>query len=146
MSTGTPRDITRNQIIVDYNFEKAFLFDNNYSAGEYTNSTGSEVTLNLGRVMGRIAADGKLLPLDSTATDGSQFPVGILAETVTVADGASATLNFCVAGEINENVLSFTGAETLDTIVDSRQLRDRIAGDTEGIKLVTSIENTNFDN
>lgn len=144
--TGTPRNITRNQIYTDYNFEKAFIFDNEFIRGQYTNSTGSEVTLSIGRVMGRISASGLFLPLVSTASDGSQFPVGILAENVTVANNATVNINICVKGDVNQNVLSFASSETLDTVISGRRLRDRIAADTQGIRIVPTVENTRFDN
>lgn len=137
----------QSQLFVNYAYDDVFLRDNEFHSANYTNSTGSAVTLNIGTVLGRISATGLLLPLQSTATDGSQFPVGILAQQVTVADAATVTLNYCVQGDVSESNIELTrSGDTLDTVVSDRRIRDRIASDTIGINLVTAVENTRFDN
>lgn len=143
-STGTVRNATRNQITADYNFEKAFIFDNKFITGEYNNASGSEVTLTLGQLLGRVSATGRLVPLVATATDGSQNVVGILADTITVPDATTVTINVCTFGEVNERVLSLETGTTLDSVIAGRRLRDLIAD--KGIHLVPTTENTGFDN
>jgi hypothetical protein len=147
MSTYNNRTNNSNQSVTDFSTEKMFIFNNQYRGGEtYTNATGSEVTLAVGTLMGRIEASGKLLPLASGASDGSQIPVGILAEAVTVADTESATVTICIAGEVDGDMLVLDGSDTLDTMIDGRSIRDRINGDTVGIQVIEGTELTGYDN
>jgi len=146
MSTATIALNTANQLNINRDTAKVFLGSNRYEPEVHTNITGAEETLVAGTVMGRIAATGLLLPLKSAAVDGSQYPVGILTEDVTLAIAASANVSICVAGDVAEEQLGFDGADDLSTIIDGRQLGDRIASDTVGIKLVPTTELTGYDN
>ena len=137
---------TDSQLHVDYDVAKIFLGENRYATGKYTNGTGAAVTLAAGTLLGRVSADELLLPLASGATDDSNIPLGILSHTVTVADGASATLTFAVEGDIAQEKVIFQGSDDYATVVADRTLRDRIGADTVGIKLVSTTENTAFDN
>ncbi len=137
----------RNNLQVNYDFEKIFLFNNNYISVQYTNPSATEVaTLNAGLVVGRVSASRLILPLVGTATDGSQYVLGILASTVQVAPSATLTVNVCIEGDVNEAAVTFAGAQTYDTVVSGRVLRDKIAAETAGIRLTGTIENTAFDN
>lgn len=137
---------TGNVAIVQMDFSRIFIFDNRYAKADYTNSTGATVTLAAGTLMGRISATQKLLPHVSSAVDGSQFPVGVLAEDYVVANGATQELAFCNYGDVVESAVILGGADTLATVISSRSIRDRIASDTVGIRLVPSVENTIADN
>jgi hypothetical protein len=137
---------TDSQLHVDYDVAKIFLGENRYATGTYTNSTGAAVTLAAGTLLGRVSADELLLPLASAATDDSNIPLGILSHTVTVANGASKNLTFAVEGDIAQEKVIFQGSDDFDTVVSGRTLRDRIGADTVGIKLVSTTENTAFDN
>jgi hypothetical protein len=132
--------------INNYDYSKIFIRENRFEKGTYTNGTGSEVTLEVGTLLGRIGATDKVTPLKSAATDGSQYPVGVLAEEVTVANGASATLNFCIGGDVVKSKVVFDGTDDFDTDVEDRTLGDRIAADTLGIKLVAVDNLTGYDN
>lgn len=126
---------------------KIFVWNNRYTNGSYVNGTGSEVTLPAGTVMGRVSANQNLAPLESDATNGSQFPVGILANDHTVANGATHSVSICISGDVVENKLIFNnGTDTLNTVVTGRSLRDRISADTAGVHLIVSNELTEFDN
>ena len=151
MSEVTILNQTTNQIQGDYNYEQTFIFDNKYITGNFLNNTGAKAEFAEGLVVGRIADgganNGKIVPLDPAAVDGSQFPLGILKRgTISLADAAEAAVTVGVAGDVNENKVSFEGATTLDTIVSLRTLRDRIASDTLGIQLVESTELSDYDN
>jgi hypothetical protein len=134
------------QAIINTDLSKIFIWNNRYSKATYTNSTYAPLTLAAGTVMGRISANQQIIPLKSAATDGSQTPVGILANDITVADGASAEVAFCVSGDVAEEKLIFQGSDTLNTVVGTRILRDHIGGATVGIKLVAGTELTGYDN
>lgn len=147
MSSLTEQANNGQQANFKRDLSKIFLFANRYESGNYTNGTGSEKTLLAGTVMGRIHASGLLLPLESDATDGSQLPIGVLAANYTVANGATQAVSICVAGDVEESQLVFeNGTDTLATVVTARRLRDRMAADTLGIKLLASDELTDFDN
>jgi hypothetical protein len=74
------------------------------------------------------------------------LPVGILAEEVTLAAGTETSVNYCIAGTVNQAMIVLDGADTLTTVVDLKTIGDRIKGDTKGIKLETVTDNTFYDN
>lgn len=151
MSTATNEGQTRNQLFVNYDISKLFVWKNRYSTGSFTNGTGSELVLPAGTLMGRISATGKIAIMKSGSTDGSQIPIGVLAENITLANGVSSDLNFCKEGDVVESKLVFDGTDDLDTEITisaadnvTAIYRDLIAG--LGINLVGGDELTGYDN
>lgn len=135
------------QAITNYDVTKIFVWNNRYDKADYTNSDLYDpVTLKAGTLLGRIAATGEVVPLKSGASDGSQYPVGILAQDVTVEEGDTVEVSYCVAGDVVEAKVILDGSDTMDTIISSRTIRDRIAADTVGIKLVGEDQLTGNDN
>ena len=134
------------QMTVNTDTSKIFLWNNRYEKALYNNSAYTEVTLSAGTLMGRVSATGWIKPLASGASDGSQFPVGVLANDVTVPGGGLVTLAMCVAGDVAEEQIILQGSDTMETTISSRRLRDRIGADTVGIKLVTRTDNSGYDN
>ena len=147
MSEITTVNQTSNQVQFDVDQSKVFVYGNKFEGANFINLTGGILSYAVGTVLGRIHATGKVTELKSAATDGSQFPIGILATELTaIAGSGTADINFCNAGEVAEEKVILNGADTLLTVVDARILRDRIAADTMGIKLVLGTELTGFDN
>lgn len=146
MSSNSTRNATRNQLNIDTDLTKIFIYNNRYASATYTNSSYADVVLVAGTLMGRIGTSQQIVPLVSTAVDGSQIPVGILAEDATVSAGAQVTLTFCNAGDVAEEKVVLGGSDTLSTLVSGRSLRDRIAGDTVGIVLKSGLQMTDYDN
>jgi hypothetical protein len=146
MSTQTVEENTGSQAHIQTDISKIFIRNNVDLSFNYTNSTGGDLTFLAGTVFGRIHATGLVLPLKSAAVDGSELPVGVLMHDITVVDTASAVLTMCVGGEIAEEKIILDGADTLDTVIDSRRIRDLIALNTVGILLVPGTELTGFDN
>jgi hypothetical protein len=146
MATQTVSLNSGNQAIIKTDVSKIFLWNNRFESADYTNGGGAPVTLPAGTLLGRINASGKVTPLTSAAVDGSQFPCGVLNEDWTVAAGATQKVSFCVAGDVAEEKVILQGTDTLSTVVSGRTIRDRIAGDTLGIKLVAGTELTKYDN
>jgi hypothetical protein len=148
MSTVTgPINGTSNQAQFDYDISKIFIWSNRYEEGTLNNASGGVLDYLPGTVLGRIAATGKLVPCTSGATDGSQVPVGVLKTMVSqLADGADALVNICISGDVAEEKLILDGSDTLDTDYNGRILRDRLAGDTMGIKAIEGTDLTGFDN
>jgi hypothetical protein len=147
MSEVTNTINTDNQQSNDFDTSKLLLgFDNKFETGYYNNSTYADVTLAAGTVMGRIATTNYLVPLDAGASDGSQFPVGILAQEHTIATGDTNNMNIVVAGEVAEEKVVLTDGSTLETVIASKRIKDRISSDTAGIVLVAGTELTGTDN
>tara|TARA_R110002051_G_scaffold293519_1_gene358555 strand:+ start:197 stop:643 length:447 start_codon:yes stop_codon:yes gene_type:complete len=137
---------TENQLYINRTRVEIFIGNNSYKDGEITNGTGAELVIPAGTIIGRVSADNKFAILVSTASDGSQFPIGVVAEPLTLAIGASGNLTICNGGLIKSNHLIFSGAETLETVISDRTLGDRLASDNLGIKLIQSREMTSHDN
>lgn len=141
---------TNNQAQVDTDVSKIFVNNNRYENATYekTNSTYDDIVLPVGTLMGRIATSQKVIPLASGASDGSQYPVGVLAEEVTVPAGESVSksVSICVAGDVVQGKITLDGSDTLATVISARSIFDRIQADTVGIKLVGGTEMTDFDN
>ena len=149
---------TNNVLHTTYDRGQIFIKGVRTDKGTYTNGGGAPVTIAEGTILGRVTATGKLLPLKSTATDGSQIPVGICFQAVTVAAGDDAELTYCIAGDVTENRVVFAlGGDTLNTIIYqnlSSPVSDQIAlgrlGDliqrNTHIILVATTENTEYDN
>lgn len=103
--------------ITNYSQRNLLIWNNrtNTITLTYTNSSGSDVELLKGMIIGRIAASGLAKQTVSTATDGSQIPIGVLIDDVTIADGESADLSICIAGDVDYGMLVFGGSPA-DTI------------------------------
>lgn len=133
----------------DYEYNKIFLFNNNQISGTYTNSSGSEVTIAAGTVMGRENTNGKFELLDSTDASSYEGAFGIVTENITVADATTVTLALVNSGDVRESgivLVGNSGADTLNTEIDGMLIRDLIVTRTQGIRLVSDSENTAFDN
>lgn len=117
-----------NFLHVRHNTAKTFIGDNDYRADEVLeNATGGELTYEEGTLLGRVTATGNLVPCVSGAADGSQFPVGILASCRTIAAAGTSEVSLCIGGNIREGALILDAGDTLESVVDGRQLKDLIA-------------------
>ena len=137
---------TNKQLTTNYDYSKIFIWNNRYESDNYNNDGYDDVTLLAGTVMGMVSATGLIVPLKSGASDGSQYPVGVLAQDYTVVAGDTISLRYCIAGDVDQTSLVFDGTDTLATLVDGRRLKQRIEGDTVGIILKSVSELSNFDN
>lgn len=139
---------TGQQAIIHTDLSRIFVRENRYEYGNYVNNSSYDpITLLAGTVMGRISASGILVPLQSNASDGSQFPVGILSKDIVVDGSDTVEAPICVAGDVvKEKVLFVKPGDAMETVVSSRRLSDRLAADTVGIKLVSSTEMSGEDN
>lgn len=135
-----------NPLITNVDLSKIFLGRNRTIKATYTNPTGAEVTLNPGRIFGRVIADNKVLPQDKDSTDGSQQPRFVLMSSHVVAIGGTATLTLCVAGDVDQGMLSFASGESLTSAVGTTGLIGDLLMANSGIILVPTIENTRLDN
>lgn len=137
---------TGNALFINTDTSKIFLWNNRYEEGFYNNSSYSAVTIPAGTLMGRNAATNYLKPLTSGASDGSQYPVGVLAKDYIVSASSTVQIFICVSGDVAEETVKLQGTDTLDTIISDRRIKDRIGSDTVGIILKDSTEMTGHDN
>jgi hypothetical protein len=137
-------------LITNYDNSQIFLGDNFFTDADYTNNTGSTVNLSKGRLMGRTLATNQILEQVSAATDGSEFPMGILAEDISVAAGDTVTTTICTGGDVNAEKLIQNGAETLATIVRTASTGGGTVGDlirrNTTINLIASRQLSAYDN
>ena len=147
MSTITEEFNTGNFAAYSRDTSKTFLHDIRTKQETLTNSTGSPVTWLVGTIMGRVTASSKLIPLASGASDGSQIPVGILYEEVTIpATSDLENVTICISGTVDGAGLVFDGSDDLTTMITGRTIEDRLNADTLGIKVEVSDELTKLDN
>lgn len=133
-------------LTTNFDTSKIFVWNNRFQKVTYTNPTGGVVNLLKGTVMGRITATQKALPSVSTATDGSQQPYFICADDYAVAAGATIEITVCDGGDVDQTLLKFSGAETLNTVItDDVSMRSAIERNAH-IKLVGRTDHTGFDN
>ena len=140
MSKVVSQTATQNMLTTVYDTTKLVLKGGEFNSAVYTNSTGGPITISVGTLLGRVSATDKVLPLKSAAVDGSQLPVGISTQEITVADTESATIEFVIAGEVEGTLLVLDGTDTLATAISGKTLGDRIKSDTLGILLINSDE------
>jgi hypothetical protein len=137
---------TNNQLTVNTDLSKIFIYNNRYEGIKLYNAGGAPVTFTAGTVLGRLSANGKVVPFTSAAADGSQSIVGILANDYTVAAGATNDAQMCISGDVAAEKIALQGGDTLDTAVGGRLVRDKIKGETLGVNLVSGTEMTGYDN
>jgi len=149
-----------NPLITNYDIAKIFLgFEQRTGTATYTNATGSEVTLAAGTVLGRVHSTNKVYPSVSSATDGSQVPRFILADTYVVANGANQTVTYAYTCTVNSDLITLGGSDTLATVISLTGTTGSPAAATStpvgtvrdllqsaGIYLVEGIELTEIDN
>lgn len=145
MGELTDTTFSGGQRITNYSTQKLPIHSCEYLHADFTNSDAYPTTLRIGTVMGRVSATGKVVPLDTDSSDGSQFPIGVLAANYTVGDGDTLTVAMVSNGTINGNMLIFVdNTDSLDTVVSSRQLRDHLQ--LAGINLQFPDELSELDN
>lgn len=135
-----------NMLVTDYDLKKIFVWDNRYENANLTNSTYDAINYPAGLVLGRVSASGEVVPLLSTAVDGSQYPVGILSANLLIDGGDSREVPFAIGGDVAEELVVTSGTDTLDTVIPGtgRRLRDLIRN--VGIKLQFGTDQTALDN
>lgn len=128
-----------------YDTSIIFLRDNKYKTEPYNNTTYVAIVLTAGTVVGRVAATNYIIPTDADSSDGSQFPLGIVAQDTTIAASSSKNIPICIEGEVAEEKINFDDPDdTLDTIVSSIRYKDRLLA--IGIVPIAGTELSAYDN
>ena len=148
--------MSTNTLITNYSYTNLFVLNNRFNTGTSVTASGSDIELLAGMLIGRVNATGALKQSISTATDGSQYPIGILTQNYTIPDGESLTVNYCYSGDVNANLIVFGGspADTLTTVVSlvdsaTNTVKMGTIADLlrrEGINPIATSENTYLDN
>lgn len=133
---------TGQQLTVNTDTSKVFLWDNSFDKGTLVNSTYDTIEYPRGTLMGRNISTGDVEPYTSA---DNQLILGVLNETHSLEDGDEKEVAYCVSGEVAEEMIVLQGSDDLDTVVGGKLIRDKIKSET-GIILRTSTENTNYDN
>jgi hypothetical protein len=119
---------TANQLTTEYDVSKLFLGDNESITGTFTSSGGD--TIYNGHLMGKVAATGAIIECDPSASDGSQYPIGIvnlgLSSSIALLDGASKLLTLVNKGRVARSKIVLPEGVELDTAItgDDRTVED----------------------
>ncbi len=132
------------QLQVNTNLAKLFPFEKEMLLYQYTNSGYVDKTLPAGTVMGVVANTGEVVPCVSTANNGSQWPVGILARDYTIVAGESNNVSIMVKGWVRKDMLIFQGSETIQTAFSNRRFFELLL--QAGIFPQTTVSCTNYEN
>ncbi|MGO4890298.1 head decoration protein [Anaerobacillus sp. MEB173] len=76
-----------------------------------------------GTVIGIISATGLAAPVDSTKTDGSEVPYGILTDDINTEQDVDVKSTGYVSGLFNSAALTFGGTDTIEN--HENRLRER---------------------
>lgn len=144
MSTQSIVENTGVQAIINTDLSRIFLWENRYASANFNNELYDPLVMKAGKLLGRVAATQTLALCDTDSTDGSQYPIGILAEDVTIEDGETKQVAYCIYGDVAEDKIILNGNDTLSSVVGGQSLRDRIA--MMGVRIIPSTEMTAFDN
>lgn len=134
------------QLQVNTNLAKLFPFEKEFAKYSYTNSTYDTVTLSAGTVMGVVAATGLVKPMTSGASDGSQYPIGILGQDYSVEGGDTVNVFVMVKGYVRKDMILLQGSDELETVVSGKRIYERIGSDSVGVFIQTTESATNYDN
>lgn len=144
MATVNERVATSTQTKTDIDLADIFVKIGEVELGGITSATA--VDLAKGTMISRIPTTGKFAIMKSASEDGTQYPVGVLAEDVSLEAATEKNINVVKSGIVDASGLVFNGADTIASVVDSRQYLDLIPSMTVGIELVSIDQLTNFDN
>lgn len=146
MSEITNNLSTTNQLYNSYDTSKLLLGFNSFTEADHTSSGGTDFVQ--GEIVGQIASSGKIAKLDSGATDGSQYPFGVVLIDQTVEDGETETIKLVNKGKVAQEKIVFQGSDDLTTTVgpaDNLRTYKALLNDL-GIELEAGTELTEFDN
>lgn len=144
-SQSTPVN-TGSQLFINNDSSQTFIGNQFTRRSEYVNnSLYDDVTIAVGTVMGRVSATGEVVPMESDASDGSQYPIGLMNNTVIIPGGETVELPIVIMGEVAQNKIVFAkDGDSLTTTVGIHQVQDWLG--LCGIKVIASREMTDYDN
>ena len=99
-------------LTTEVNYSVLAIWNPRTQTGTYN---GEAATITFGRLLGRITATKLIVPQVSSATDGSQVPIGVMTQTTTFALNTATDFTFYVKGDMNFSQIIFGGSDTLAT-------------------------------
>lgn len=148
MSSNSTSFNNGQQLQVNTNLAKLFPYEKEMVPYVYTNSTYDDQVLAAGTVLGVVSATGEVVPFESDAADGSQYPCLVLAEDYTVPAGESINVYCAFKGWVRTAMLVFTkvGDDT-ETVIACGANNRRVFEILQDRFVLTSVTNaTNYDN
>lgn len=136
------------QRFVGTDVSKIFLGGNTTQKESYINNSSYDpIDLPAGTVMGRIAGTDVLVPSVASASDGSEQPVGVLMNDLTIDSGDTVNATICNGGKVAAEKISFYHpTNSLNTQVGGVRYKDLLQRNTT-LKLIWSEEMTGeYDN
>jgi len=140
---------TDNSLHVRYDRSEVFLGEVKTIENQtFRNTTAGTLTYPIGTLVGRLTSGGKLVPLTSAATNGSQIPVGFLAQEVTLAATSDDNVCIVIAGTVDSSKITLAGSDVLTTVIteQGQTIYDAIHSFTSGIRLIATREFGKTDN
>lgn len=105
-------------LVTQFDYSKLFIWNNYFRTATYINKTGGTFTPTKGMVLGRIFSSNNVTGQVSTAIDGSQMPMGVLANNYpAVANNGTLTVTYCMWGKVAREGLTLGGSDTLATVI-----------------------------
>lgn len=85
---------------------------------------------------------GKVVPFDTTGTDGREIPIGVIVQQLTaIPANAEIKVNIVNHGEIDRNLVKLKAGQTLDTVYGAMTEGDvAISGRTVEANLITNCQ------
>lgn len=140
---------TGNIVVVNKEIQERQLGHNDYESNLSYTDSGTGSTLENFLLVGQVSADKRIKRCNAAtpAIDGSQAPLGLLwlghSESIYVSAGATRTgLTVIVKGRIDETLIKFKGATTLDTVLNGRTVRQLM--NDRGFIFINPVEESNF--
>lgn len=113
-----------NLSVFNYSQRNIFIWNNRFNSQTATcTDSGSGSTLLAGMLIGCVFATGKVKQCISTATDGSQIPIGVLLQDTIFTAGQSIDIEFGISGDVDSGMLVFGGSPT-DSLTSKIYLND----------------------
>ncbi len=119
---------TSNHLKIERDNSKLLIGGYSVKGQAYKNASASSEVIPEGTVMGRIASTSLLAKLDETKTDGSQYPVGVLASEIEVGAGLTMNVQLCIKGDLDKSKVVVATGATLATPIANIQIADRLVG------------------
>lgn len=141
--TATQRDATRNQSTVDITRKNIFTYGNRYRTAIFSNNTGADLIIDSGSLVLRHASlADTIIPAIAGATLANVIGVLYVDGPLTLANGATANVNYCISGDVDGGLLTLPATVTLDTVVGAKALKDILTDLGIVTNVVTEISKT----
>jgi len=135
---------TRNQLYTNISSDKILLGNNSFAERTF-GAYGTDMVIDAGTIVARLPGSGEIVPWKADATDGTQYPAGLLLEQLTVADGEKVDTTIVNKGKVaREQIRFWYAGQDFSSVVDNRRVEDWLLD--LGLEIEAADELTEFDN